>query len=463
MSRKIILETIEEPKVFEEVPPVTLTDQTIEGRKQKVLMRMKEENLDTLIIYADKEHGSNFEYLTGFIPRFEEALLVLEQSGEATVILGNENLKMAQYSRIKVDLIHSPLFSLPNQPMDNDDTLENIFLSLKLNEKNTIGLIGWKMFTTKVQASELMIDMPYFIVDALKNSIGANASIVNAAHLLIGDNGARTTNNANELAHYEYGANLASKSLMRTLNSIELGMKETELGELLNSEGQYNSVVTIAGIGKRFENANFYPTNKKAALGEPMALTIGYKGGLSSRSGYIVENEDQLPEDQVDYLDKLVKPYFNAVVTWIENLKIGMEGGELYDQIEQVFPKEKFGWHLNPGHLGSDEEWMSSPIYEGSSDTIKSGMIFQIDIIPSVQGYPGVSAEECIAIADEKLQKDIQNEYPDLWDRITTRKKYLRNELNIKLCPETIPLSGTVAYLRPFYLARDKALKVAND
>lgn len=49
-------------------------------------------------MYADKEHGGNFEYLTGFIPRFEEALLVLHREGEAVLVLGNENLKLAAFA-----------------------------------------------------------------------------------------------------------------------------------------------------------------------------------------------------------------------------------------------------------------------------------------------------------------------------------------------------------------------------
>ncbi|WP_313183454.1 hypothetical protein [Lacrimispora sp.] len=64
---------------------------------------------------------------------------------------------------------------------------------------------------------------------------------------------------------------------------------------------------------------------------------------------------------------------------------------------------------------------MSSPIYPGSENKIQSGMIFQIDIIPSVPGYTGVSAEDCIAIADEALRVRIQEEYPGLWKRILQR------------------------------------------
>jgi len=72
--------------------PVMLTDETMESRYHKVMKRMKEESFDVLIVYGDLEHGSNFEYLTGFLPRFEEALLVMHKDGSNYMIMGNENL-----------------------------------------------------------------------------------------------------------------------------------------------------------------------------------------------------------------------------------------------------------------------------------------------------------------------------------------------------------------------------------
>ncbi len=136
---------------------------------------------------------------------------------------------------------------------------------------------------------------------------------------------------------------------------------------------------------------------------------------------------------------------------------MGCRGGELYAHIEQVLNKAQYGWHLNPGHLSADEEWLSSPVYPHSAETLKSGMILQIDIIPSVPGYTGVSAEESIALADAALQSNIQTAYPALWARIVTRRTYIREVLKIKLADEVIPLSNTVAYLRPFLLAKEKA------
>jgi hypothetical protein len=185
-------------------------------------------------------------------------------------------------------------------------------------------------------------------------------------------------------------------------------------------------------------------------------MTTGFKGGLSSRTGFVIAEESELPETQKDYLDRVAKPYFAAVVTWLENIRIGMTGGEMYSLVESVLPKAKYGWHLNPGHLSADEEWMSSPIFAQSAQTLKSGMILQIDIIPSVKGYTGTSAEESIALADRALQAEIAQAYPDLWSRIVTRKRYLTDVLKIALSDDVIPLSNTVAYLRPFFLARDK-------
>lgn len=236
--------------------------------------------------------------------------------------------------------------------------------------------------------------------------------------------------------------------------------RETELGALLAAEGQYQTVVTIAASGQRFEKANFYPSYKTLERGQPLSMTTGFKGGLSSRTGFVIADESELPDNQKDYLERVAKPYFATVATWLENIKIGMRGGEMYDLIENVLSKEKYGWHLNPGHLSADEEWMSSPIYKNSAETLKSGMIMQIDIIPSVPGYAGVSAEESIALADEALMQKIQEFYPELWTRITARREYIRDVLNIQLADDVIPLSNTVVYLRPFLLAKNRSFTV---
>ena len=286
--------------------------------------------------------------------------------------------------------------------------------------------------------------------------------MVNATSLFIGENGARCTNNVNEIEHYEFGAALASDCMLAAMNIINVGTKETELGDALNALGQKNSVVTIAAAGKRFIKANLYPTENTVKAGDTISLTIGYKGGLSSRAGYAAEHKAQLPGDAQDYVDAVVKPYFNAYITWLETIRCGMKGGELYDAVETVLPKAEYHWSLCPGHLTADEEWMSSPVYAGSKEELVSGMLFQIDIIPSVAGYGGTSAESTVLLASQELQQQIRSQAPALWKRIEIRRDYMEKELGIQLSPHVLPMASTVAYLRPLMLAKEMAMAVKS-
>ena len=443
--------------------PVMLTDETMDIRCKAVIQRMKEEQLDTLVVYGDLEHGSNFEYLTGFLPRFEEALLVLHTDGPHYMLMGNENLNKVASARIKATPIHVPHFSLPNQPMDCTESIQGLLSQAGISAGKQVGIAGWKQFTSPVEDNLQLFDVPYYIIDAIKKLVGTAGCIKNAAYLFIGENGVRRINNVNEIEHYEFGASLAGDCVLAAMNLLDEGVKETDLGNALNALGQKNSVVTIAASGKRFVKANLYPTENTVKTGDTISLTVGYKGGLSSRAGYAVKNPDQLPEGSADYIDVVVKPYFHAYATWLETIRCGMTGGDIYDQIEKVMPKSQYHWSLCPGHLTADEEWLASPIYSGSKEQLTSGMLFQIDMIPSVEGYGATNAESTIALADENLRKQIQTEAPELWKRISSRIAYIKNELGINLSPDVLPLTSTVAYLRPLLLNKEKAMHIKKQ
>lgn len=453
------LSNVKMPKIRFNPNTVILSDKTIQERKAKLLEKMKEKDLDIVIVYADREHGANFEYLTGFIPRFEEALMLVTRDGEVKLLLGNENLNKVQYSRVKAEAVHIPHFSLPNQPMENEESFKDILNRVSEWKGKRIGVVGWKVFTSKSEQNNQLFDVPYYIVEALKELVDDSSNILSCGEIFIGEkDGIRTVNNADEINYYEYGASLASDCVLKTMNEIEIGKTEIELASSLSAYGQPNNVTTICATGDRFTNAVIYPRNKKVKLGDKFATTVGYKGGLTSRAGYIVSNTEELPAEVSDYLERVAIPYYSAVAAWLENVQIGMKGDEMYQLIGTVLPKDTYNWHLNPGHLIADEEWMSSPIYPGSKTELKSGMLLQIDIIPSVKNYGGASAESGIALADESLREEIAREYPELWKRFEERRKYIKEELNIKLHPEVLPLSDTVGYSRPYLLNKESAL-----
>lgn len=437
---------------------VPLSDQTIEERQEKLLGLMTEWGISSLVIYADKEHGSNFEYLVGFIPRFEEALLILNVDGTSTLVLGNENYNKAKYSRIKADGVKCSAFSLPNQPMLDVSQLEVILEEATIDTTDSVGVVGWKL----IPGMEDQFDVPAFIVDTLDAVVGKE-KLVNATDLLISpEYGVRITNNANEIAHYEYGSSLASDAVLEAMDALEVGVTEMAVGEHLMKHGQYNTVVTISAFGERFTGGNLYPAEDTLENGDKVSLTVGYRGGLSSRSGYAVENWDELEAVDPTYLEEVVVPYFEAYHYWLTHIRIGTNGGVFYRNFEKYYPQETYGWELCPGHLTAEEEWLSSPFYEDSEATVRSGMIFQVDFIPSQMGHNGVSAESTVAVADADLRKELEQNYPELWKRIIARRTYMSKELNIHLPEEVLPLASTLGYYRPFLLNKESALVMGD-
>ncbi|WP_296114835.1 Xaa-Pro peptidase family protein [uncultured Anaerococcus sp.] len=442
--------------------PVILSDKTFDLRLKKVLDRMEDFGISSLVVYADKEHGSNFEYLTGFIPRFEEALQIINKDGTSSLMLGNENFNKTKFARVKSSGVKVPLFSLPNQPMGDFKPFISYLDDVKIDDSGKIGFVDWKLLSPEFSEKDLISAVPHFIIEAFSEKYGRD-KLVNASHLYLDPGyGARATNSAEEIVRYEYGASLASDALLAAYDNLAEGKSELEIGDILNKDGQYQSVVTIAAFGDRFVGANIYPTEKTLKENDKVSLTVAYKGGLSSRAGYAAKNLEGLEKTDPGYLEEVVVPYFKAYVYWLENVKIGKIGGEFYDDFNKFYPQEKYGWELNPGHLTADEEWLSSPFYKGSDRKVKSGMIFQVDFIPNQAGHQGVSAESTVAIADESLRKEIEENYPDLWARIEKRRAYTKENLNIDLDESLLPMASTLAYLRPFMLDKETALVVED-
>lgn len=454
----IIMKKVRPPQADNSGKPVILSDKTYEERLNKVLKNMEDFGISSLVIYADKEHGSNFEYLTGFIPRFEEALQIINKDGTSILMLGNENYNKTKFARVKSQGVKVPLFSLPNQPMGDFKAFGEYLKEVEIDDSAKIGFVDWKLLSPEFTENTLISAVPHFVIESFAGIFGKD-KLVNATHLYMDPGyGARATNNAEEIARYEYGASLASDALLSAYDGLKEGVSELEIGNLLNRDGQYQSVVTIAAFGDRFVDANIYPTEKTLAENDKVSLTVAYKGGLSSRAGYAAKDYESLEKIDLGYLEDVVIPYFKAYNFWLENVRIGKIGGEFYDEFNKFYPQEKYGWELNPGHLTADEEWLSSPFYKGSDRKAQSGMIFQVDFIPNQKGHQGVSAESTVAIADEILRAEIKENQPELWARIENRRKYLREELNIDLDESLLPMASTLAYYRPFMMDGEVAI-----
>jgi hypothetical protein len=85
---------------IEPLLPAGLYAERLEG----VRSAMDARGYDHLVVWGDREHSANLAYLSGFDPRFEEALLVVGPTGDPAVLVGNECEGMAGAAPLPWDL-----------------------------------------------------------------------------------------------------------------------------------------------------------------------------------------------------------------------------------------------------------------------------------------------------------------------------------------------------------------------
>ena len=152
-----------------------------------------------------------------------------------------------------------------------------------------------------------------------------------------------------------------------------------------------------------------------------------------------------------------------AVAEWYEAMHIGQTGGALQTIIDRDLGDPFFGIFLNPGHQIQMDEWVNSPIAPGSTVELRSGMAFQVDIIPAT-GTPffTTNVEDGLALADPSLREAFATAFPGAWARIQARRAFMRDGLGIDLHPDVLPFYNILAYLSQFLLRPDRAMTLAG-
>jgi Xaa-Pro aminopeptidase len=442
------------PASTPEIPPSLYA-----ARVERLRARMAERRYDRVVVYADREHSANLAYLTGFDPRFEEAILVLGVADDPAILVGNECYGMAAAAPLPLRRHLFQDLSLPSQPRDRSRTLTEILGDEGVTRGSRVGVIGWKQF-----ADRSMLDIPSFLADELRRLTGPGGIVENGVDLLIDTaDGLRVINEVEQLAAMEAAACTTSSGVHRLLTGLRPGIRERDAVALLGWDGTPLSCHLMLTAGPRAVYGLLSPGDRPIERGDPFTVAFGVWGALNCRAGFVVEDAAELPATIGDYVDRLVGPYFAAVAEWYEALRIGVTGGALHAIIERHLGDPFFGIFLNPGHQIGLDEWVNSPIGPRSTTELRSGMAFQVDIIPATgTPYFTTNIEDGIALADESLRTDIAKRYPDAWTRIEARRRFMREALGIDLHADVLPFSNMPAYLRPFLLRPDRAMTMAG-
>jgi len=427
-------------------------------RLERLREQMEGRGYDRLVVYADREHSANISFLTGFDPRFEEALLVIGPAEQPAILVGNECWGTAGAAPLPLRRHMFQDFSLPSQPRERSQPLSEILGGEGIGRGSRVGVIGWKTYSDPGSS-----DVPAYIVDDLRKLTGGPEHVQNATGLLNdAANGMRVINEVEQLAMLEWAACQTSEGVKRLVFGLEPGMSEHQAVALLGWNGWPLSCHLMLSAGPRARLGLLSPSDRPIQRADPFTTAFGIWGALNCRAGWVVEEAAQLPAGIADYVDKLVGPYFEAIAEWYSALHIGQTGGALQEIIDRRLGDPFFGIFLNPGHQIHLDEWVNSPVWPGSPIELRSGMAMQVDVIPATgTDYFTSNIEDGIGFADTTLRAALADSYPGAWRRIQARRAFMAESLGIDLHPDVLPFSNIPAYLPPFLLSPHKAMTIA--
>ncbi len=417
---------------FSEYPKV---DAELPRRVEKVLGMAVERGLDALIVYADREHFSNMEYLTKYDPRFEEALLVLVPGQTPQLVVALEGKDYSQIIPYEVQRHVYTDFGLEGQPSDGK-SIVNVLRDCGLRKGMRTGLAGWKAY-----ADETILDVPHYIVQAISQITGEY--IVNTCNLFTDSTyGVRSTLSAAEIVQAEIMNTVASRQVYAAIKALKPGVSEAEAATAFGICAQPMMTYPAMSFGERNVGMGLASSTYDTRLreGDIVSVGIGYRMAMIHRSAFFVKNEQELERYTKDRGMSFYEQYFKLVTKWYETVGIGKSGGDIYRAIGVL--RDDMGIMLNMGHQIHTNEWINSIFFEGSRQEIRSSMAIQCDIIAgSSQPFMSAHIEDGIIIADEALRAHIKKIAPQAYDRMQNRRRFMQNVLKIDVAEELLPTS----------------------
>ncbi|MFO1500756.1 MAG: hypothetical protein U1G07_20615 [Verrucomicrobiota bacterium] len=415
--------------------------------------------MDTLLVYADREHSANLSYLTGFDPRFEEALLLLSSEGRRKLLVGNECLGYLpdiQALGLEVELFQE--FSLMGQARSESRPLLAILRDFKIGSGQRVGCAGWKYFQgSLVPGGAQAIDLPAYIVDAVRSLVEDADRLVNATGLFMDvRRGLRLINEPEQIAYFEYAAGITSGGVLRVLQSFRSRVTEQSLEKHLDSLGLPLSCHRMISFGEKAARGLASPSSRRAQLGDPYTVGFGVQGALNCRAGAIARDARDLPDATREFYPRLAANYFQVVTTWYESVRVGAATSAIVRSVEQTRDKGLYRFAVNPGHYLHLDEWVHSPFSADSDVVLASGMMLQMDIIPiSLGPFCCANAEDGVVLADATLRGALSAQFPQMWRRIQARRMFMENSLGIELHESVLPLCNTPGWFPPYGLDLD--------
>lgn len=405
-----------------------------------------------LVVYGDREHAANLHWLTGFDPRFEEAVLVITEA-DALLIAGNECLAYTVISPLVVGgLVRTGLcasLSLPSQPRGSRRLWEHLDEVVAPGAK--VGAVGWKWYGSDElpPGSDplLALDIPAFLADPLRQRAGR---VENATTLFMHpEHGFRAKVGVDDIARLEFSNHMAAAALKRMVFAFREGMTDFAALEAARVGGLPLGCHSTFAMGDTPGLSG--PIGDRIRRGVPASFNIAHWGSNVCRAGWMARGPEDLPVIAAGYLDDFVFPYMQAMSSWCGMMRPGVAGGAVWSMIHDRLPAE-FGITLNPGHLIGLDEWMSSPITPESGIPLASGMAMQMDVIPAHPRWGSTRMEDGYVIADDNLREELARKHPNAARRCALRAEFMTRVIGMDVPHSLLPLADTCGIIAPWLL-----------
>jgi hypothetical protein len=301
-----------------------------------------------------------------------------------------------------------------------------------IGEGARVAVVGWKWYPDDRQ-----FDLPCYLGDALR---AAAADVRDFTRHLVE---LRKAAAAEDIACFEWTGMLASEAMKRVLRSVREGASDFEMLKAAGYNGVPLSIhMTLKTGTNRISLAS--ARGERARLGDRWSCGIGYRGANCCRCGWVAQSAEQTP----DGVEEFALRYFEAMSAWFGALRIGATGDELHRAIHDRLPADVYRVFLNAGHLIHLEEWLSAPVYAGSAERLRPGMVMQSDVIPSNPVLYSARMEDGYALADAPLRAQLPR---GLVERAERRRSFMAEALGIEVSEDVLPLSN-LAGIMPLYM-----------
>ncbi|HEY3623435.1 MAG TPA: Xaa-Pro aminopeptidase [Roseiarcus sp.] len=426
---------------------------TYEARCRDAYARAK---CDWLVVYADREHLANIAFLSGYDPRFEEALLLLGPQSRRILVVGNEGEGYAPLAGLPgLDIALAQSLSLMGQDRSLQPDLAAVLREAGMSRGGTIGLVGWKYFEPAEWDDAFPgLFVPHYLVTMLSRIAGGADGLKDRTPVLMHPTtGLRSTIDADQVALHEWGAARASAAVWRIASETRLGRTEYEAASVMGYAGEVLSAHVMYATGDSSHPAIGLrsPSGRIIRRGDGVTAGVGFWGGLSARAGLIAEHDEAFLTTAATY--------FDGLIAWYEAADIGVAGEAVFAAVTERLARGGLRSALNPGHLTGHDEWIHTPIRPGSPDRIASGMPFQVDIIPTpMRAGWALNCEDGVVFADAALRAELKARHPAVVERIEARRTFVGDDLGIPIKDAILPLSSTPLCLPPFWLASGRLL-----